>query len=917
MKSMKDNILITLAILLMFGCSQKSPEELFQSAKLNAESGNYSEAVVDLKNLIAQDFTAAEARALLGQIYLKLSEFDAAEKELRRAADMGAKDIEVYPYLAKTLYYQEDFSGLIDLEQNKGTGFDPQAKETLKLLSYLSQVRLSQDDVSQVPQPELADTFNATLADAYRLFIKGETEQANEKLESLTTPHENEAELYFLNGLVKDQLGQLKDTAANYERLMEIYPNYHLGRLLLIDVLVRDNELESADMHVSMLMALDPEQPTVNFYKGAIEFLEKNYSVSYGHAQKAKEGGVQDYRNEMVHGLSSLKLGNLEQAYASLAKAAAQLPKNHSVHRLLTQLQFNLGNGSAALETLNALEGSSDLDVILHENAANLFAAQQNFEKASQQMNRVNTLSGSSLNAERLLKEGLTKIAINDFSGASQIEQSIEMDPSVVQKWLLLAEVYMDQGETDKALTLAKQLSKEDEPSGLVLEGQIYSRLGQQDKANDLYQAALANTPDHVPATNNLISSYMKAQEFDKARAWVTKALDANPDNKLAGAQLVRIASKQGFKQQDVEYLTRLSEQHPETDTPLVILASWLREKGDSAAAIDILRSNKAKLSDSGLMSLGDALYNNDNLEEAKDIYLEWAEAYPNQVMPILRLVAVYTRLGDGARLSPLLDNAAQRYPNVESIRLARLQNLVRIKSFTAAQQEFNYLISQGSNNIVLSKVKGQLAVAAKRYGQAIAPLSEYYAASNNLGDAVNLALAYLGNGQKNKASELLLAHLEKTGNTPIATMTVAEFMLTNQFYQQAVELYRQLIKFQPKNVIAQNNLAIAYIGNNQAAEALSAAQTAIELAPQEPQVMDTYGWALYKNGSQTEAEQMLAVAHQAQNANPGIALHYAEVLIAQNKKQLATRVINQTNPITLAQAEHLEKLKIELATLQ
>jgi tetratricopeptide (TPR) repeat protein len=54
------------------------------------DAGNYSAAEIELKNLLQADPNQAEARVLLGQIYLRGGNGAAAEKELRRALDIGA-----------------------------------------------------------------------------------------------------------------------------------------------------------------------------------------------------------------------------------------------------------------------------------------------------------------------------------------------------------------------------------------------------------------------------------------------------------------------------------------------------------------------------------------------------------------------------------------------------------------------------------------------------------------------------------------------------------------------------------------------------------------------------------------------------------------------------------------------------------
>ncbi|WP_371192507.1 XrtA/PEP-CTERM system TPR-repeat protein PrsT [Glaciecola sp. SC05] len=904
----KLSVLIVLVTLFLSACSRQSPEELLASAKVNIANGDLTAAVIELKNIVSQDFTSVEPRVLLGQVYLKLSDFDASEKELRRALDMGAAGKDVYPYLARTLYYQEDFQGVIDLSSLSGVSLDSQVQESIALLSYLSAVRLNQSEAASVEVPEFDSEYKASLASAYLAFVTNAPEQADLLLSELAVEEEHRAEQLFLQGLVKNRLQQLKEAAQGYEQLLAIYPNYHLVRLLLIDIQVRDREIDAANDNINLLLQINANQAAVNFYKGAVEFLNENYETSFIHAVKAKEGDFNDFRNDIVLGLSALKMGNLEQSYGALARAATVLPKTHSIHRLLAKIQLDLGYRTDAMQSLRSFQGESELDAILFETAATLFALEQDYVSASQQMDIANQLSGEA-SANQLLRQGLIRIAANDFGGIAQIEQSIEMQPEVVQKWLLLADVYMGQNEFDKAMVLAKQLAEQDQVSGLVLEGQILGRMGEAEQAAAKFEQALQLDESNIAALNNLIRSYKASNQTEKARQTAYTALTQNPENKTAAAELIQIASASGFEQRDFTFISELQQNNSQLETPKIILATWYREKGETKAAIDILTQNVNSLTNTGLMALGDTYYNEGMLSEAAGAYERWKAAYPQDIQPIMRLVAVYAQQGNQQKLRLFLDNAIQQFPNAEPLRLARLQNLISTSSFGEAQREFNMLIQAGSTNIILEKFKGQIALAANQPALAVESFEKFYAVSRNLENAVNLARAYARNKQTTNARDMLVKFVDEVDRQPSTMAVVAEYMLTQGFYSDAARYYEAILKIDASSLIANNNLAMAYLGDNKPAEALKAAEAAANLAPSSPQIMDTYGWALFKNGKTNEAQSMLALAHQKLPNDAAIAMHYAEVLLSLNNTNMAIRVLSSVNTNNKAQQTQLDAL--------
>ncbi|MRR08314.1 MAG: tetratricopeptide repeat protein, partial [Deltaproteobacteria bacterium] len=89
--------------------------------------------------------------------------------------------------------------------------------------------------------------------------------------------------------------------------------------------------------------------------------------------------------------------------------------------------------------------------------------------------------------------------------------------------------------------------------------------------------------------------------------------------------------------------------------------------------------------------------------------------------------------------------------------------------------------------------------------------------------------------------------------------------------------LYRSVLRVAPNNVPALNNLAyLAVEGYGSKSEALSLAGRAIKLQPNNPGIMDTYGYALLKNGKRSESLKVLEKAVSLLPNNPSVHYHLA-----------------------------------------
>lgn len=93
----------------------------------------------------------------------------------------------------------------------------------------------------------------------------------------------------------------------------------------------------------------------------------------------------------------------------------------------------------------------------------------------------------------------------------------------------------------------------------------------------------------------------------------------------------------------------------------------------------------------------------------------------------------------------------------------------------------------------------------------------------------------------------------------PMAVRLLAAAQMSSGQPQAAVDSFKAILEATPNDVEALNNIAYLLAENlGRAAEALSYAERAAELAPRSSQVLDTLGWVQYKSGRPTQALETL-----------------------------------------------------------
>ena len=112
--------------------------------------------------------------------------------------------------------------------------------------------------------------------------------------------------------------------------------------------------------------------------------------------------------------------------------------------------------------------------------------------------------------------------------------------------------------------------------------------------------------------------------------------------------------------------------------------------------------------------------------------------------------------------------------------------------------------------------------------------------------------------------------------------------------YDSAIERYRAVLKSEPGNVFALNNLAYLLADKkNQGSEALPLAEHAYRLSDQSPSIADTLGWVHFKLGDAAKALPLLELAAKGAPANVDILVHAAIVHASVGNSVQARRYVD------------------------
>lgn len=131
------------------------------------------------------------------------------------------------------------------------------------------------------------------------------------------------------------------------------------------------------------------------------------------------------------------------------------------------------------------------------------------------------------------------------------------------------------------------------------------------------------------------------------------------------------------------------------------------------------------------------------------------------------------------------------------------------------------------------------------------------------------------------RAAESLVANAATAHpREPELLLATANLFLLRRRNQEAVQLYRQVLRLSPKNVAAMNNLAVLLAEHKgETKDALRYVERAIQISGPHATLLDTKGMILVQDGRPDEATQLLKQAAGTENADPRFHFHLAVAL--------------------------------------
>lgn len=870
---------LSLSIFLALGlaaCSpNKTPEEYLSSAKTSISQSKNADAVIALKNALRVDLKNAEARFLLGTLYLKAGEAAAAEKELTRALTLSDDVSDVLPKLLKALHLQNKSNEIISLT-NK---YDEITPEVL-LYQSLAYMSLGEDEKAKqsiIQANELStESVYSQLGEAYLNADSANFNDTIENINQILTVTPNLTEALMLQGQLFFAKEDYTSAINSFNKFHQLLPGNTQVRLFLANSYIKNQQFDEGGKQLDFLLKLYPEHAFSNQLKGLVYYNKADYKNALSHTEKAIQNGLNISANKVIAGLSAFKLGKYELAHQYLVTLSEILPPTHYVHRVLALVQIQLGYNSDASDTLTELEGLSSQDINLFTTASFELLKAGKIGEAKELLSKMEELDID--NAEDMTKVGILKLSLDDLDGLTDLEKAVEKNPELTMAKLALSAVYIKNKEYDKALSMANQWkkSKPNEVEGYNLAARVYLLQEDIPAAEIEFNQALTINENNSQSIIYFSRKSLENNKPKKAIEQLDKLFVTSP-NHLKGLEITYHAHKAlNMANIAVDKIAKSYSENERNTSYRLLYSRVLFMENDFDGVVELLKETQHKVSIPALqwILLGDSYSKLNKRRKALEVYNDWLSVSPQYRVAWLKKISIQDRLTDYNGALASVEQVLLRSPKDDQFTVLLANYLILTKQFEKAQAQLDALTKEQKDLVLVKGLQGQIWLSEGKFKQALHSLEGLYKLHPSPFNTALLFTTYRKVEQDKVAFDFIQKHVELFPKDNASRNLLAESAIVVD-QALAKKHYLILLELIPNNLFILNNLAWVEYLLEDYKSAEQYINTAMVIDDANPQILDTAGLIQLKLGNKAVALELLNKARLLAPYDKGIAQHY------------------------------------------
>lgn len=900
-KPIKTIAVLTGLALLMGGLTScgnaETSQKLVAEAKQYQQKGDNKAAVIQLKNALQKNPDDAEARYLLGFIYNRIGDAPSAEKELRRALTLGIDAAKIAPELGKALVVQGEFQKVLDEVTSPAGVVESAEIASLRGISYLSLNKQTEAKASF----ELALKNKPNYADALiglaKLSILEKNVDAAMRYaeQAIANNAKDEPSWLFKGDLLRAQ-GKVDLALSAYNQVLKINPENIAAHINKATMEISESKFDAAKLDIDAARKSSPNNLMVSYLQALLDFRLNKHAASWESLQQILRSAPEHMPSVLLAGAVQYSLGAMKQAEQHLKHYLNKDPNNLYARKLLASSLMKSRQTQEAINTLAPVLQNNQQDSQLLALAGELYMQAGDYPKATEYFTKASALAPKTAEIHTAL--GLSKLAQGENDHAiAELETAVNLDTKSPKAGVVLVMTQLRLKNYDKALSAAQALEKEkaDNPLAYNLKGAAY--LGKKDFANarSSFEKTLSIDPTNYPAAVNLVQLDLQDKKPEAAKKRLEGVLEKDKKNTQVMSALAGLAMSQSQPKEATRWLEKATQENPEALPPAMVLTAHYLRIGEKQKALTLAQKLQGSNPDSLeiLELLAQAQFINDDKASALSSYQKLAAKKPDSAPAQFRIASIQMSMENPAAAADSLKKALALQPDYLEAQLALAALEVRKGNHEQALTIAKTLQKKNEKSPVGFELEGNVLIAQKRPELAVKAYEKAFAVSKSGALLVKLHATLVQTGKAKDADQLLSKWLNDNPNDSATRTYRAETYLADKKNPAAIEQYLILLRQDPKNIPALNNIAWLY-QQEKNPQALAYAEKANQLSPNNAGILDTLAWILVEQGNTARGLPLLQQAIKLAPESPELRYHLAVGLSNSGNKAEARKVLEK-----------------------
>ncbi len=860
------------------------------------------DVLIHLKKTLKDAPMDKEARYLLSKTYLLNLDLDSADKELQRAKKLGVDQQYWMPLQAKIYLIQHQYEKLLltfdsdAIAVNDITAPWLADLDLIKAQAHLSLNQLGQArDVFKRILIHHPSKLEALLGLTQSYLLENKIEDAERFLgialqkSELHKDLKVDAQIQVVQASIFRLKNDLDSARIAYQYALNLNEDNLQARLGLTEIFLLLKDKESFIKESDKLFEKAPRHTLALYYHAlalyskkevvpAIQVLEKLTAIKSNHAPAY-----------LLLGYSYHHQKRYEMAAKTLQKYLELNPGHSGSQAVLASVMLKLKDPTASIKLLEPLVAKTPhyewLALLGHA-----YVVVGQLDKGIDYLQR----ASAKMPQDPAIKVELAAslIANQENGKATDLLDDLVDHSDNVEADLLRLYMALKQNDAEKALLISRQLVSRDENNPIFQNslGLALSASGKKEGAIVAFKKAIELAPKFLSAMNNLARVHMKDKNLSAADKMLDKALKVDPSFLQALELKSQIAELNNDPKLALKWLKTAQFRNPESFEAVTYVVSyhWRHAQLDKAyqEAMEGLEKFPKLLQAKQLVGQM-ALYKND-FDSALKIFNELNQMHPGQIQILQGLARAQLGLKQVELAQRSLTEILKIQQNNVPALLMTADILLSQQQYQKLKETANKIIAQFPERPIGHKLLGDASLGLGHLTVAVNQYKLAYEKSDTKHYARSYYRALKFNGKADLAFEMIEKHLASHTEDHKLRQFIATEYLLDQNTSKAKEHYAKVVKEDSSDYISLNNLAHINLQDNQLEEALSLSEKAYKLAPDVPQVADTYAWVLIQLKKSSQAVPILTDAIAQQPKSLQLRYHRAVGLFEMGDKQKA-----------------------------